>query len=237
MDTCGKAVRLKVKIIASRFIFPFFSPPPSIFSWKSSRAAQMGRAQKGAHLGAVCNRNPTSSGCPTEVGIAAPDPHPSDTTPGAGRHRAGAKPLKEQRARALVMPALLFPEIHCLLCQRKSLIANAFFNTSAKYRTAVNSVINSPGGRGLAGGGRGNAAVTQQRQQRGCPTFKGNFSANFVVSLVRHAPARDWQSGRTPPLPPEKVGNPRDPLRQPRAETSRSLADSVPAPSSYKAAA
>lgn len=41
--------------------------------------------------------------------------------------------------------------------------ANAFFNISAKYRIAVNSVINSPGGRGLAGEGR-EAALTQQHR-------------------------------------------------------------------------
>lgn len=41
--------------------------------------------------------------------------------------------------------------------------ANAFFNISAKYRITVNSVINSPGGRGLAGEGR-EAAVTQQHR-------------------------------------------------------------------------
>lgn len=41
--------------------------------------------------------------------------------------------------------------------------ANAFFNISAKYRITVNSVINSPGGRGLAGEGRG-AALTQQHR-------------------------------------------------------------------------
>lgn len=60
-------------------------------------------------------------------------------------------------------------------------------------------------------GGRGNTAVTQQQQKQGCPTFNGYFSANFFVSLVCDAPAKDSQSGHRPLQEVEKVFKPQEP--------------------------
>jgi len=98
--------------------------------------------------------------------------------------------------------------------------ANAFSSLSAKRRAAVNSAINSPGGRGLAGEAEGRA---QSRNGSGEDALlsQGILLPTFAISLTRDAPAKDPRRRRAAPAPAEEVFRPPAAGRSTRAPRSR----------------
>lgn len=109
------------------------------------------------------------------------------------------------------------------------MIANAFFNISAKYRIAVNSVINSPGGRGLAGEGEGTLQLHNSSRNEDALLSMGIFLLTFSFpSSVMHL-QRILKVDADPRKKWKKFSNCRNPLQQPREDASKSLAESITA--------